>query len=277
MTRMIRARPELLVTLALAGCFGSHSPHGGPDAAADAGADPTPACWPTAAAPGVVPCDVPVEGRDDPCRCGAALEGTCVLYSTERLTLHGYCYRGVPDPSRGPLRSGPCEHGQVRTYDFRLLSLGEYQNYADLFFHSYCVPAADCIAVRDYDTSGPTPQCIYGDFTVAETGVVPAPSCAERPAGLHMCSAGCECNSGYDCGAYSERHPWAPCYPTGDLVPSMPFDGAWMTRQLTPEQAALNDGDAEAERHYVDRDYCAAVAAEFPGLFACDALPAPVP
>ncbi len=267
----------LALALLVAGCFGSHSSHGGRDAGADGSADATPACWPPAAAPGAVPCDVMVEDREDPCRCGAALAGTCVLYSTDRLVMHGYCYHGVPEDSRGTLEVSFCPGGLTLPYDHGMLSLGPYQDYADLLFRSYCVPAAECVYVRAYDTTGPDVQCIYGDYTVAETGVVPAPSCAERPDGLMMCSAGCTCDEGYDCGPYSEEHPWAPCYPSGDLVPSMPFDGAWMTRVLTPEQALLNGGLAEAERRYVDRDYCPAVAAAFPGLYACDALPAPAP
>ena len=267
----------LSIALALVGCFGSHSYHPAPDAVADADPDAIPPCWPPAAAPGVVPCDIPLDGRDDPCRCGAALAGTCVLYSTDRDRMHGYCYRGVPEPAHGPLDTSPCPGGLTLQYHRASLSLGEYQAYADLFFRIYCVPPEECVRVRDYDTSGPLPQCIYGDFTIAETGVVPAPGCGERPGGLMMCSAGCACAPGYDCGPYSEQHPWAPCYPTGTLVPSMPFDGAWMTRVLTPEQARRNLDNAETERHYVDRDYCSAVAAQFLGLYACDALPAPAP
>jgi len=69
--------------------------------------------------------------------------------------MHGYCYRGVPEPAHGPLDTSPCPGGLTLQYHRASLSLGEYQAYADLFFRIYCVPPEECVRVRDYDTSGP--------------------------------------------------------------------------------------------------------------------------
>jgi len=272
----MRQRLSIAVLLTVTGCFGSHGPSAARDASvADGSPDAAPACWPPSLAPGVVPCDVDLSpaGHDDPCYCGAELSGRCVIYTSEWPLLHGYCYR---EPLEG-CDPSQCRGGLTCIYDHRLIDVPADQRFALLHMLPRCVPPTDCIRVRAVGPGGPTPQCAYGDFTVAQTGHVPAPTCAERPGGLQMCSAGCACDAGYECGPYSEEHPWAPCYPTGTLVPSMPFDGAWMTRVLTPEQARLNGGAPEAERHYVDRDYCPAVVAQFPGLYACDALPAPAP
>ena len=267
----------------LTGCFSSHevgSRDAGPDAR------PVPACWPAETEPGIYPCGH-AEGAPDPCQCDNDTSNGCWIYSVSSGLLRGrrgscFTWEDVAWRDSAPfdpcLHPYTCEHGRVCDIWNRDVGVTEADNVvAREHVFPRCVDPRLCVRLRDSIGVSRANYCMFSDLSLATTGVIPAPSCAERPMGLLLCGAGCECGDGYECGAYSEDHPWAPCYPTGALVPSMPFDGAWMTRLATPEEAARVGGRVVWERHYVDPSYCDAVAAAFPGRYACASLPDPEP
>ncbi|NOY94079.1 MAG: hypothetical protein GXP55_23085 [Deltaproteobacteria bacterium] len=266
----------MLTLLLLSACFGSHHiayRDAGPDAA------PVPACWPEQTAAGVFPCTL-APGEDNPCQCDGNRGAGCVPYATVGRAVRGSCFDLAEQPGGFELCPDPfnCENGRVCTvWRQGLIDAGADPAVVRDQVVPVCMPPDLCTRVREDLGLDSNDHCVFADLSVTITGVIPAPSCAERPGGIQLCGAGCECDAGYECGDYSEAHPWAPCYPAGRLVPSMPFDGAWMTRIASPEEAARAEGRTEWERHYVDPAYCDAVAAQFPGRFTCDSLSEPSP
>ncbi|MFO0708608.1 MAG: hypothetical protein U0353_02145 [Sandaracinus sp.] len=212
----------VLVTVAVAGCPDTHS-------TVDAGTDAAvaPDAWgdagPSDAAPPICAIEGhPVAAVDGSsaglasCACPDGLiPGIGIAAPAPLAVEHGPFALCIPPRTASRIIAGLCGGGQVvHLYQGRRSTEQGVDFVDELRDGDGCMDAAACLFAERQLPGAMRPGCVYPDYTIAETGIIPPTGDCETLRGEGLCSIDCPCASGgdfADCFGLSETQPIGVC------------------------------------------------------------------